>query len=67
MLSTYLNQLSAKGFVLERALEPGPSARQAERVPGTRLVRTLLLIRAHVLKASTDSGKQQRAKADRTG
>jgi len=57
MLSTYLNTLSAAGFVLERALEPGPSARQAERVPGNREVPTLLLIRAQVLKESTDSGK----------
>ncbi len=48
MLSTYLNQLAAAGFVLERALEPGPSARQAERVPGNREVPTLLLIRAHL-------------------
>ena len=57
MLSTYLNTLSAAGFVLERALEPGPSARQAELVPGNREVPTLLLIRAHVLKGSTDPGK----------
>jgi ubiquinone/menaquinone biosynthesis C-methylase UbiE len=57
MLSTYLNRLCAAGFVLERALEPGPSARQAERVPGNREVPTLLLIRAHVLKGSTDPGK----------
>ena len=48
MLSTYLNQLAAAGFVLEHALEPGPSARQAERVPGNREVPTLLLIRAHL-------------------
>src|SRR5229473_2985301 len=48
MLSTYLNRLCAAGFVLERALEPGPSARQAERVPGNREVPTLLLIRAHL-------------------
>lgn len=48
MLSTYLNTLSAAGFVLERALEPGPSVRQAERVPGNREVPTLLLIRAHL-------------------
>src|SRR5437879_3271179 len=34
MLSTYLNQLADAGFVLERALEPTPSASQAERVPG---------------------------------
>src|SRR5712692_7667654 len=67
MLSTYLNRLCAAGFVLEHALEPGPSARQAERVPGNREVPTLLLIRAHVLKGSTNPGKQQRAKADRTG
>ena len=49
MLSTYLNQLAAAGFALERALEPGPSDRQAERVPGNREVPTLLLIRAHLL------------------
>ncbi len=48
MLSTYLNQLAAAGFTLERALEPGPSAKQAERVPGNREVPTLLLIRAHL-------------------
>lgn len=47
-LSTYLNQLYDAGFVLERALEPGPSVRQAERVPGNREVPTLLLIRAHL-------------------
>jgi len=50
MLSTYLNTLSEAGFVLERALEPGPSARQAERVPGNREIPTLLLMRAHVRK-----------------
>jgi ubiquinone/menaquinone biosynthesis C-methylase UbiE len=49
MLSTYLNQLAAAGFTLERALEPGPSVKQAERVPGNREVPTLLLIRAHLL------------------
>ena len=43
-----LNQLAAAGFVLEHALEPGPCARQAERVPGNREVPTLLLIRAHL-------------------
>lgn len=48
MLSTYLNTLSATGFVLEQVLEPGPSARQAALVPGNREVPTLLLIRAHV-------------------
>ncbi len=67
MLSTYFNQLAAAGFALDRTLEPGPSARQAERVPGNCEVPTLLLIHAHVLKGSTDPGKQQRAKADRTG
>ena len=46
--STYLNTLSAAGFALECALEPGPSARQAELVPGNREVPTLLLIRAHL-------------------
>jgi ubiquinone/menaquinone biosynthesis C-methylase UbiE len=56
MFSTYLNALSASGFVLNRALEPGPSAKQAERVPGNREVPTLLLIRAHVIKGSTDTG-----------
>lgn len=50
MLSTYLNTLYASGFVLERVIEPGPSARQAERVPGNREVPTLLLIRALALK-----------------
>jgi len=50
MLSTYLNTLSAAGFALECALEPGPSARQAALVPGNREVPTLLLMRARVLK-----------------
>jgi ubiquinone/menaquinone biosynthesis C-methylase UbiE len=63
MLSTYLNTLNEAGFVVERVLEPGPSARQVERVPGNREVPTLLLIRAHVLKGSTEPGKQQRTKA----
>lgn len=48
MLSTYLNQLCDAGFVLEHVLEPSPSVRQAERVPGNREVPTLLLIRAHL-------------------
>ncbi|GHO71974.1 methyltransferase [Ktedonobacter sp. SOSP1-52] len=48
LLSTYLNHLAIAGFVLERVLEPGPSAKQAERVPGNREVPTLLLIRAHL-------------------
>lgn len=47
-MNHYLNTLSTAGFVLERALEPGPSVRQAERVPGTREVPTLLLICAHL-------------------
>ncbi len=46
MLSTYLNVLSASGFILERTVEPGPSARQAEQVPGNREIPTLLLVRA---------------------
>jgi ubiquinone/menaquinone biosynthesis C-methylase UbiE len=49
MLSTYLNTLSAAGFALERAIEPLPSDRQAERVPGNREVPTLLLIRARAV------------------
>lgn len=48
MLSTYLNQLATAGFVCERVLEPGPSADQAERVPGNREIPTLLLIRARL-------------------
>jgi len=52
MLSTYLNQLISAGFVLERVLEPTPSARQAERVPGNREIPTLLLIRAHLSDGS---------------
>jgi ubiquinone/menaquinone biosynthesis C-methylase UbiE len=48
MLSTYLNTLIATGFALECVLEPRPSARQAERVPGNREVPTLLLIRARL-------------------
>jgi ubiquinone/menaquinone biosynthesis C-methylase UbiE len=47
-LSTYLNALSAAGFVLDRAIEPGPSVRQAERAPGSLEVPALLLIRAHL-------------------
>jgi SAM-dependent methyltransferase len=46
MLSTYLNALSASGFILECTVEPGPSARQAEQVPGNCEIPTLLLIRA---------------------
>ena len=46
MLSTYLNALSTAGFVLERAIEPRSSVRQAELVPGNREIPTLLLIRA---------------------
>jgi len=48
MLSTYLNELGAMGFVIERLVEPGPSARQAERAPGLLEVPSLLLIRARV-------------------
>jgi SAM-dependent methyltransferase len=48
MLSTYLNQLAAAGFALERALEPGPSASIAERVSGSREVPAFLLIRARL-------------------
>src|SRR5258708_12798506 len=44
MLSTYLNQLSAAGFALERALEPRPSSRQAKLVPANRHAPTPLLI-----------------------
>jgi ubiquinone/menaquinone biosynthesis C-methylase UbiE len=46
MLSTYLNTLSAAGFILERTLEPQPSATQAEQNPGAREVPRLLLVRA---------------------
>ena len=63
MLSTYLNQLAAAGFALERALEPGPSAGQAERVPGNREVPTLLLIRAHGLKGSAPPSSAKLAAA----
>jgi ubiquinone/menaquinone biosynthesis C-methylase UbiE len=49
MLSTYLNALSTAGFMLERMIEPHPSARQAELVPGNREIPTLLLIRARVV------------------
>jgi ubiquinone/menaquinone biosynthesis C-methylase UbiE len=48
-LSTYLNALSIAGFALERAVEPLPSAGQAERVPGNREIPTLLLIRARAI------------------
>lgn len=49
MLSTYLNTLSMTGFALERVIEPLPSDRQAERVPGNREVPTLLLMRARAV------------------
>ncbi len=48
-LSTYLNALSDAGFVLEHIREPRPSARQAELVPGSREVPTLLCIRARLM------------------
>jgi len=48
MLSTYLNHLAGAGFILERAVEPGPAARHAKLVPGSREVPTVLLIRARV-------------------
>ena len=53
MLSTYLNTLSATGFILEQVLEPHPSARQADLVPGNREVPTLLLIRAQIASAES--------------
>lgn len=59
MLSTYLNELADAGFVLDRALEPSPSAGQAERVPGNREVPSLLLIRAHL---SDDRPNQSRGR-----
>lgn len=46
MLSTYLNTLSAAGFVFERMLEPRPSEAQAEQNPGACEVPRLLLVRA---------------------
>lgn len=46
MLSTYLNTLAETGFIFERAVEPGPTASQAEQVPGSRETPTLLLVRA---------------------
>jgi SAM-dependent methyltransferase len=46
MLSTYLNTLSATGFLFERMLEPRPSARQTEQNPGASEIPRLLLIRA---------------------
>jgi ubiquinone/menaquinone biosynthesis C-methylase UbiE len=49
MLSSYLNTLSAAGFAVERILEPGPSTRQEEQVPGSREVPGLLLVRSHLL------------------
>ncbi len=48
-LSTYLNALSMAGFAFERMIEPRPSARQAELVPGNREIPTLLLIRARAM------------------
>jgi ubiquinone/menaquinone biosynthesis C-methylase UbiE len=53
-LSTYLNELADASFVLERVLEPWPSDRQAERVPGQREIPSLLFVRAHL------SGERQR-------
>jgi len=53
MLSTYLNTLSATGFILEQVLEPRPSVRQADLVPGNREVPTLLLIRAQIASAES--------------
>jgi ubiquinone/menaquinone biosynthesis C-methylase UbiE len=58
MLSTYLNTLLAAGFVLEQVLEPRPSARQAELVPGNREVPTLLLIRAHTAQGDCAQAKK---------
>ncbi len=46
MLSTYLNTLSAAGFILERTLEPYASATQAEQNPGACEIPRLLLVRA---------------------
>jgi SAM-dependent methyltransferase len=48
MLSTYLNDLADAGFALECCLEPRPSDRQAELVPGNLEVPTLMLVRAHL-------------------
>jgi ubiquinone/menaquinone biosynthesis C-methylase UbiE len=49
MLSTYLNALCASGFAVEQVLEPGPSSGQAELVPGTQEIPTLLLVRSRLL------------------
>jgi len=46
MLSAYLNTLSTDGFILERTLEPRPSATQAEQNPGAHEIPRLLLVRA---------------------
>jgi SAM-dependent methyltransferase len=59
MLSTYLNTLLAAGFVLEQVLEPRPSARQAELVPGNREIPTLLLIRAHTAQGDSAQAKKR--------
>jgi SAM-dependent methyltransferase len=48
MLSTYLNELSDAGFVLERVVEPRPAGRQLERVPGQQEIPSLLLVRARL-------------------
>lgn len=48
MFGTYLNELADAGFTLDRVIEPVPSARQAELVPGNQEVPTVLLARAHL-------------------
>jgi hypothetical protein len=49
MLSTYLNELAAAGFALERMIEPLANGERAGQVPGDQEVPSLLLIRAHLL------------------
>jgi SAM-dependent methyltransferase len=44
MLSTYINELCASGFVLERVLEPPASEPIAERIPGYREVPLFMLM-----------------------
>jgi ubiquinone/menaquinone biosynthesis C-methylase UbiE len=44
MLSTYMNDLCASGFVLERMLEPPASEPIAERIPGYREVPLFMLM-----------------------
>lgn len=49
MLSTYLNELAAAGFALERMLEPVATGERARQVAGNCEVPSLLLVRARCI------------------